>query len=206
MDKYKFDMNGGRLCLNFSNTVGAHAGDHPSEHLHSYADLVRWSQQAGIATGRQAQQLLHEAAQAPPKAAIILKRAIALREIIYRIFSAIAAGRSPRIADLEELNKMLSRVLVKLQIVQVKEGFRWDWMMKEETLDMMLWPVVRSAAELLTSEELHRVRECANETCGWVFLDTSKNHSRRWCDMKSCGNAAKARRYYARHKEDDRPK
>src|SRR5207302_22567 len=71
---------------------------------------------------------------------------------------------------------------------------------EEETLDRMLWPVIRSAADLLVSGEAQRVRRCASETCDWLFLDTSRNHSRRWCDMSGCGNRAKARRHYARAK------
>ena len=65
-----------------------------------------------------------------------------------------------------------------------------------EELESLIWPVAKSAADLLTSERLERVRECAGGTCGWLFIDASKNHSRRWCDMRDCGNAAKAKRHY----------
>ena len=86
------------------------------------------------------------------------------------------------------------------QIVSTADGFAWAWSDEQAALDPMLWRIARSAADLLTSGELGRVRECADEVCGWVFLDMSKNQSRRWCDMKECGNQAKSRRHYERIK------
>ena len=76
--------------------------------------------------------------------------------------------------------------------------FSWTWDCNEEALDGVLWPVVRSAAELLTSEEAKLVRECASDTCTWLFVDRSRTHRRKWCDMAVCGNRAKARRHYQR--------
>jgi predicted RNA-binding Zn ribbon-like protein len=199
MSEYQFDLSGGTECLDFSNTMGAHASDAPNEHLHSYEDLVSWGRQAKIVTERQAQRLLREAARHPAQATAVLTQAVLLRETIYRIFSAIAATRLPHRDDLDALNAALPEALTRLRVSRSAKGFVWSWAIEEEALDWILWPVVRSAAELLTSDELGRLRECANETCGWLFLDRSKNQSRRWCDMKSCGNLAKARRYYQRH-------
>jgi predicted RNA-binding Zn ribbon-like protein len=65
----------------------------------------------------------------------------------------------------------------------------------------MLWPIVDAAADLLVRGEPERIKTCGSATCGWLFLDLSRNRSRRWCDMKDCGNRAKARRHYARRKE-----
>jgi predicted RNA-binding Zn ribbon-like protein len=96
--------------------------------------------------------------------------------------------------------------LTHLRVTPAKTGFTWTWHNEPGALDVMLWPVVQSAGELLTSAQIVQVRECAGDTCSWLFLDTSKNHSRRWCDMKDCGNRAKAKRHYARSRATGRLK
>jgi predicted RNA-binding Zn ribbon-like protein len=204
----------GRLSLGFANTADWHASDHPVESLTSYSDLVAWGQHVGILTDHQAQRLLKEATRRPEGANAVLERAIALREAIYRIFSAISHGRPPQAADLATFNAELSGALAQSRIVSTLRqpfdgardkaqdnavgGFAWDWAGAEDALDQMLWPVVHDAAGLLTSEELDRVGQCADDRCGWLFLDTSRNRSRRWCSMEDCGNRAKARRHYER--------
>jgi predicted RNA-binding Zn ribbon-like protein len=189
---------GGRLSLDFVNTADWHASDHPVEFLTSYSDLVAWSQHVGILTDHQAQRLLKKAARRPEDANAVLERAIALREAIYRIFSAISRERPPQAADLATFNAELSGALAQSRIVSTAQGFTWDLAGAEDTLDQMLWPVVHDAAGLLTSEDLDRVGQCADDRCGWLFLDTSRNRSRRWCSMENCGNRAKARRHYKR--------
>jgi predicted RNA-binding Zn ribbon-like protein len=189
---------GGRLSLDFANTADWHASDHPVEFLTSYSDLVAWSQRVGILTDHQAQRLLKKAARRPEDATAVLERAIALREAIYRMFTAISHGRPPQAADLATFNAELSEALAQSRIVSTAQGFTWDWVGAEDALDQMLWPVVHDAAGLLTSEDLDRVGQCADDRCGWLFLDTSRNRSRRWCSMENCGNRAKARRHYKR--------
>jgi predicted RNA-binding Zn ribbon-like protein len=189
---------GGRLSLDFVNTADWHASDHPVEFLTSYSDLVTWSQRVGILTDHQTQRLLKEAARRPVDATVVLERAIALREAIYRIFSAISHERPPQATDLATFNAELSEALAQSRIVSTVEGFAWDWAGAGDPLDQMLWPVMHDAADLLTSEELYRVGQCADDRCGWLFLDTSRNRSRRWCSMEDCGNRAKVRRHYER--------
>jgi len=189
---------GGRLSLDFANTADWHASDHPVEFLTSYSDLVAWSQHVGILTDHQTQRLLKEATRRPEDATAVLERAIALREAIYRMFTAISHGRPPQAADLATFNAELSEALAQSRIVSTAQGFTWDLAGAEDALDQMLWPVVHDAAGLLTSEDLDRVGQCADDRCGWLFLDTSRNRSRRWCSMEDCGNRAKARRHYKR--------
>jgi predicted RNA-binding Zn ribbon-like protein len=188
-----------RICLDFANTADWHASGNPREQLHTYADLVSWSQNQRLLTDREVGQLTEEAACRPTDAAAVLERAIALREAIYRVFSAAAGGRFPAATDLALLNGALSEALRRLEVIRVAGTFAWGWAGDGGALDRMLWPVVRSAAELLTSEKLARVGQCADDRgCGFLFLDMSRNRSRRWCDMKDCGNRAKARRHYHR--------
>jgi predicted RNA-binding Zn ribbon-like protein len=190
-----------QLCLDFANSLDGRLAEHPQESLTNYADLVSWSQRAGVLPQDAAQSLTQQAALRPAAATEVLSHAIALREALYRIFSAVAGQRSPQTADLDLLNDILGEALAVLRITPTADGFAWDWTSDVQRLDRPLWPIAQSAADLLTAGELQTVRECAALTCGWLFLDTSRNHSRRWCDMKSCGNRAKARRHYARTKK-----
>ncbi len=200
MQAHIFEFTGGLLCLDFTNTLEDRPSDHPRELLNSYSDLVSWSQQARILEDQEAQQLLEEAARRPAEASIVLQRAIVLREAIYRLFKAVAQDASAEGEALALLNAAIADTMTHAQVVPGAARFTWGWTVNEGDLDRILWPVVQSAADLLTSDELDIVRICASDDCDWLFLDTSKNHSRRWCDMKSCGNRAKARRHYVRKK------
>jgi len=193
------DQEASRLCLEFANTVRWHASQHPEETLHSYADLVTWAQKVRLVSDHAAQKLLGYAAGQPGEASRVLERATALRETIYRIFVALTHGQSPAEADLAELSHTLTKMARGARIVKTAQGFAWNWDVNEDTLDSPIWPIALSAAELLISEARKRVGQCADDRgCGWLFLDTSKNHSRRWCDINDCGNRAKQRRHYDR--------
>jgi predicted RNA-binding Zn ribbon-like protein len=197
-EHYTFDFSGGELCLDFANTVSSHPEVQTQEHLTSYSRLVSWGRQAGILAEREEARLRDEAERRPEEASAVLRRAIALREAIYHIFSASVKGEQASLSDVDVLNEELANGLAHAQITQRGGSFEWDWEAGEGALDRVLWVVARSAADLLTSDKLQRVTECASERCGWLFMDLSRNHSRRWCDMNECGNRAKARRHYER--------
>jgi len=196
------DLLGGRLCLDFVNTMDWHSSENPKENLDSFDDLVIWSEHVGILMKSEVQRLRRMAAKFPSKAEVVLKKAIELREVIYRIFSSVTACNTPENVDLSKFNENLSKVMVQSRIVKTKAGFSWNSIGDKNSLDWMLNPVIRSAADLLVSDELKRVKKCADPQCGWLFLDVSRNKSRRWCNMKDCGNRAKARRFYKRKKEE----
>ena len=190
------------LCLDFANTLQWHASANPQEHLNSYSDLVEWGHKEGLLSEKDVQKLSKETRRNPVASEKVLKRAIELRETIYRIFSAVAAGDLPKDGDLSIINRNLAKTMAQSRIITTKNGFTWDINRNTDDLDWMLKPIVRSAAELLTSDELDRVKECADDKgCGWLFLDRSRNKSRRWCDMKDCGNRAKANRFYKRNRK-----
>ena len=192
-------LRGGHLCLDFANTADWHASDQPEERLTSYEEFVSWSQQAGVLTEEQAKHLFRRAADRPEQVKAVLKRAIVLREAIYEIFAAVAHEQSAEATDLTTLNSALSEALAHSQIAPTETGFDWQWAGEEDALDRPLWSIARSAADLLTSNELQRVGQCADDRgCGWLFLDTSRNHTRHWCSINDCGNRAKARRHYER--------
>ena len=190
---------GGNPALDFTNSVGGwEAGTPQRDHLASYADLVAWSEEGGLIGRRMARRLKAEAARRPREAARVLARAIELRQMLYRLFAAVAAGRRPAAADLDTLNAALAQAVPHQRVVAGGAGFTWAWEEESAALDRVLWSVLRGAAELLTSARLPRVRQCGGEHCGWLFLDETKNRSRRWCEMSVCGNRAKARRHYHR--------
>jgi predicted RNA-binding Zn ribbon-like protein len=100
------------------------------------------------------------------------------------------------------LNRSLQHAGQHGRIVQTAKQFVWSWQTPEEHLDSVQWPIAQAAADLLLSDDLSYVRECAADDCAWLFMDKTKNHGRRWCDMKTCGNRDKARRYYQRSKKN----
>jgi predicted RNA-binding Zn ribbon-like protein len=188
---------GGAVCLDFANTVSDHNSEQATDYLANYADLVAWSEHAGILAARAAKELLTQAAQKPGAASTVFRRALVLREAIYRIFTALVAGAMPKTADLDLLSEAMASAYAHAHLVATQNGFAWEWA-DENSLERMLWSIARSAVELLISSKVDRVSQCSGDTCGWLFIDTSKNHSRRWCAMNDCGNRAKARRHYQR--------
>jgi predicted RNA-binding Zn ribbon-like protein len=191
----KLSLVGGRTCLDFTNTVNLRESDIFRDRLESYGDLLHWAAHAGILTAGQARDLNSKAKREPGEAANILQRAIELREVIFRMFSARAAGRAPSDEDLELFNRHFSVAMSRASIIQENDRYAVGFD-RGLALDAMLPPIAWSAAELLMDPASALIKECAGVTCGWLFLDTSKNHSRRWCEMRDCGNRAKAQRHY----------
>jgi predicted RNA-binding Zn ribbon-like protein len=186
---------GGQPCLDFANTVDPRHGPDRRELLTRYADLLSFSRAATGMSDELATRLAGAARERGQEAALVLDRAIRLREAIYRLFS----GPGATAADLTTLNDELSQAMTNARVVRDGPSFAWIWPDTDD-LARPLWPVARSAAKLLTSPELERVGECLGGNCGWLFLDTSRNHRRTWCSMQGCGNRAKARRHYARRR------
>jgi predicted RNA-binding Zn ribbon-like protein len=191
------NLIGGALCLDFANTVDPRHTPGRREYLDSYPALAAWGRHAGAAGG-------DPAADGDLAAAgRVLDRAIKLREALYPLFRAAAEGRPPAAGDLGVLQAELTLALPHLRVTWSPAGFAREWERGSPALDQVLWPVAWSAAELLTHGPLDRIRECPGQgNCGWLFLDLSKNASRRWCDMRVCGNRAKARRHYTRTQQE----
>ena len=196
-----FELGSEPLCLEFVNTVNDRKGKNPYDWFSSYANLAAWAHQAGLLTSDQARALLRQAETNPAAAESVLRRALDVRDAIFRLVSDHAAGQPMRLDDAALLNREIPAAYRHLRLAPEEDGLVWRWAEDPTALDSFLWPVVRSAAELLTSPDLERAGECHNPTCGWLYLDTSKNHSRRWCDMASCGNTAKAHNFYQRKRQ-----
>src|SRR5919199_1901185 len=191
---FVFDLDGGRACLDFANTLSSSSG----EHLNAYADLVAFAAQSQLIPAADAAWLRAEGERDRAVAQGVLVRAKRLRESIRAIFSSLAAGKTPSEHDLAVLNMDLAASLQHARVLPTSGGgYRWGW--TGRNLDAPIWPISSSAADLLTNDqERPLVRECGADDCQWLFLDTSKNRSRQWCSMQSCGNREKARRRYQR--------
>ncbi len=190
---------GGDPSLNLINTVDWTERGLENDRLGDYAQLTRWAEGAGVASGATAARLRRVAAKRPREAKAVLDAARRLRAVLQRIFVTVAKGEQRRVA-LNDLNDFLGDALRSLRLTSVErrraseKPIRWEWRGLEHNLDSVLWPVTWSAATLLASEEATRVRVCAGPGCGWMYVDRSRNGLRRWCQMETCGTRAKSRR------------
>ena len=196
-----FHRTGGSLCLDLANTVSWRRSERPIERLPEYGDLVEWARQSDVLTEPVARALRREAQRQPAVDARVLARARALREVIYRVFAGLADGRPPSSADLAYLDREFHDAWAHVRLGRVSTGFRLAWAVDDgPALALPLWAAARSVAEALTAAAPDRIKTCPASNCGWVFIDTTKSGTRRWCAMEACGSRAKARDYYARRR------
>lgn len=188
-------------CLTITHTRGWELRDRPRDEFQDFAHVVAWARAKGIVPDGEAARLDHEASRRPRDADRALEEVRAVRSLMYRIFSGIAGGGDPARGDVEELNRRLAPALAHRRLREEAGawGWAWDWDGARGGMERVTWPVLLAAAELLTSDILSRVKLCEGDGCGWLFVDASRNRSRRWCDMSDCGNLAKVRRYRERH-------
>ncbi len=195
---HEIELSGGALALDFANTVGGTHVSPTHDHLREYGDIVRFAGLAGGLVPGVAKRLIQRAERDPRRAAAVYELGIALREAVWAVFSALASGDAPRETDLALIGDAAAAGAARSRLVYDRDGVGWSLPSDSDDLARPLWDIARSAADLLTSEDHERIKECASTTCEWVFLDRSRNHSRRWCDMSDCGNRAKARRFQAK--------
>ncbi|MBS4044854.1 MAG: CGNR zinc finger domain-containing protein [Alphaproteobacteria bacterium] len=199
------ELHGGHPALDFVNTLdwrdrpAAEGG--PIEMLDSYAALLACWRRLDIIGTPTETVLAHRAAAKPAEAAAVLIEALELREALYRIAQAVRQGKTARLSDLDVLNRCLLRY-PEGRVIAAVNGARLGWKAHGDGLELgsPLGAMARLGAELLVSAEPASIRCCAGPGCGWLFHDTSPNKRRRWCSMESCGNRAKARRHYQRHR------
>ena len=198
------DSSNIELGLDFSNTVDWRNGEKRKDGLKTFGSLVEWSMKKGIIPRDEGPSILRKAKEERIEDSAF-RKAIQLREIIYRIFSAVAHDRHPQEEDISALNRFLSDYPVSPSIVRTGQEYGWMMSPGRGAEGKMLWPIAKSAADLLTSDQRGRVREGATEAegCGWVFLDESRSGTKKWCSSTGCGNRAKVRAWYDRHERAD---
>jgi predicted RNA-binding Zn ribbon-like protein len=197
----RFELTGGAVCLDFVNTLDDRFSAEPKELLKHYVDLARFAEDTGILGDAQVDRLMTRSMQRPEEAKRSLASALQLREAISEIFYALSRKKPVPAASLVILNQHVQEAAQHLGLVAGRQHFEWKFASDSYDLFAPLWPIARDAAELLASDRLEYVRTCASKTCEWLFLDESKNHRRRWCDMTKCGNRAKVKRFYTRRKK-----
>ena len=191
----------GALCLDFANTMSWRGREKPTEWLTSYDDLVKWASHANVVSDRAARTLRRTARANATEAAAALERARVLREAVYRAFSRQGEGHTPVPEDLDEIRGAYEEAVRHASFRARPDGDPWSWVEDGGTdLDLVRRAVARSAVDLATSPALARVRECDGEACGWLFLDASRNGTRRWCSSADCGNRARVRRFHERRR------
>jgi predicted RNA-binding Zn ribbon-like protein len=195
-----FQLVGGHPVLDFANTLDNRGSENEIELLTGYDDLLRFAEQSGIIGSADANQLSRSAQKHKQAAAKVLADATAMREAIFQVFHAVTLDKASPTAAVDRLNAFVQEALAHRLIAPGGNGFQWQWSDTADNPRWILWPIALQAAELLSSDDVKNVRSCASEGCDWLFLDHSKSHSRRWCDMRVCGNRNKARRFYQRQK------
>jgi predicted RNA-binding Zn ribbon-like protein len=199
MEPPAFELIAGHPALDFVNTLDwRFRQNEPEELLKSFDHLLRFMEQADLLTPKQARQLRRATGSSTGRQ--ILQECLELREAIAQTLYARLDGDSPLPASLKTLEQDFKAARSHRQLRWKKTGLAWKWPEIEAEPEIPLWILSLSAAGLMLSEDARRVRACDNPECRWLFMDTSKNHTRRWCDMKICGNRMKARRFKAQHK------
>jgi predicted RNA-binding Zn ribbon-like protein len=192
---------GGPVCLDFINTLDDRPMPEHKELLATYFDLISFAADATILSEVQLKELISRSTLNPSQGDRALRIAIQMRETMYAVFWAIVKRKQVPSAQLRTLNQYVETAAQHFRLVPGRGHFEWRIDSESAGLEAPLWPIARSAAELLASDQLQYVRACASKTCEWLFLDESKNHARRWCDMTKCGNRAKVKRFYTRNRE-----
>jgi predicted RNA-binding Zn ribbon-like protein len=187
------ELFGGVACLDFANSLDGRATAQPEEYLHTYADLVSWAEHAGLIDSATAARLAGRPADAA------LQTGLELREAIFGVFTAIGRGDPVPADALGVVQRRYADAMAAAQLVPADAGFDWEY--RQDSPDRAWWPVAVSAVQLLTTGPLERVKVCAAEAgCIGLFLDTSKNRSRRWCTTDGCGVDAKVQRQAIRRR------
>jgi predicted RNA-binding Zn ribbon-like protein len=194
-----FKLFAGHPALELVNTLDLRFSANPQELLPTYADLLRFAAQLRLITAEQARKLgrtvrAHDGQR-------VLASAVELREALAAVLYAWVDGHKPADGQVEILERQFHAAALHRRLGSGDERLVWSWAGLEQHAELPLWMLAQSASDLLVSEDARLVKGCGDPTCRWLFLDLSKNHTRRWCDMKTCGNRMKARRHQARLQE-----
>ena len=187
------DLVGGSLALDFTNTSSGRGSPTHQEHLRDFETLVQWVEHARVVTPSDCLYLREQAARRPKPAAAIFARALAVRELIWQIGEALAERRAITGALRGELVAVHAKSLAFAEIKSRDQAFIWAWDPRRDLEAAILGPITLSALSLLMEKDLSRTKRCEGKECGWLFFDATKNKSRRWCEMRVCGNRAKVR-------------
>jgi predicted RNA-binding Zn ribbon-like protein len=194
-----FQLLAGQPALELVNTLDLRFSANPQDLLPTYADLLRFAAQLRLLPAEQARKLgrtvhAHNGQR-------VLASTVELREALAALLYAWVDGDEPADGQVEILERHFHAAALHRSLGSGYERLVWSWSGLEQQAELPLWKLAQSASDLLVSDDARLVKGCGDPTCRWLFLDLSKNHTRRWCDMKTCGNRMKARRHQARLQE-----
>jgi predicted RNA-binding Zn ribbon-like protein len=190
---------GGAPAFDLTNTASGRGGPRAQDHLRDPRHVVVWARHAGVINEAGARALRRSLGR-PRVAAELLHRTRELRSLLYGIGVALAARSMPRPADLERLARIHARALARARLAPTGSALAWCWDAARTPVEAVIGPIVLSAIDLVTRAERTRIKQCPGDHCGWLFLDTTKNNRRRWCEMEVCGNRAKQKRLRGRRR------
>jgi predicted RNA-binding Zn ribbon-like protein len=191
---------GGRVAAAGARRSGGLGGGITRDDLPDYDSLLRWSVFASLVEPRETARVRDQVRRSPSAARRVLERARRFREALYRIAKALIEAWPPSEADLRILDRELREARKNQRLVALGGRLESDWIRDRSRLDRVLWPIALSAAGVFGSDDVKRLKQCGGDRCGWLFLDTTRNHSRQWCRMADCGNVAKVRRFRRRQR------
>jgi len=187
------DLVGGELAWDFTNTSSGRGSPARQEHLRDFDKLMQWVEHARILPPSDCAYTRAELAGHPRRSRRIFERAIEMRELIWTIGTALAEQRPVSGKLLELLSAAHAENLRHAEMKMRLGSYIWVWDPRRDIQAAILGPITLSALTLLMNKDLLRTKRCAGHECGWLFLDTTKNNRRRWCEMRVCGNRAKVR-------------
>jgi predicted RNA-binding Zn ribbon-like protein len=195
-----FKLYAGHPAIELVNTLDMRHSAHPMELIPGYGDLLRFTAQLGLLTSDQAHSLAQTVSESDSRR--VLSSTIALREALASVLYGRLEGAKAPDSQLKVLEAHFHDAGLRRRLREEDGFYVWSWSGVEHDPALPLWKLAQEAADLLLSSDVTRISACGDPTCRWLFLDTSKNHTRRWCDMKTCGNRMKARRYQARAQQN----
>jgi predicted RNA-binding Zn ribbon-like protein len=195
IDPSPFQLPGGHPALDFVNTLDWRFRPSGSEELiNSYDDLLRFTEQCGLLNSREVRQLRAMAGLRVSRNVLVSGKRF--REALAAVLYDVVDNRPPSDNSLQSLSSFINEAQDARALNWRNGRLAWAWILDHgRTLELPLWKLSIEASTLLASEQSSQIRTCSNVECRWLFLDTSKSHSRKWCDMKLCGNRMKARRF-----------
>jgi predicted RNA-binding Zn ribbon-like protein len=196
-----FKLHAGHPALELVNTLDLRFSANATDLIPTYKDLLRLTTQLGLLTAEQARKLGRSVDE--KEARRVLASAAELREALAAVLYGRIEGGKPPAAQIHVLEKQFHAAALHRRLLAGDTHLEWSWSGVERQAEIPLWLLAQAASDLLVSSDAELVKDCGDSTCRWLFLDVSKNHTRRWCDMKTCGNRMKARRHHARAQESD---
>jgi predicted RNA-binding Zn ribbon-like protein len=214
---HKFQLLGGHLALDFVNTLDNRGSDQQKELITGYQSLIAFLEQTQAISAGEARHLQQRGAELRDQVGMVVTRAHYLRESLYTVLTARIDGREPAPEHLKLVSSFWREAAEQRVLVPGPDKtFQWGWLpigrerwpsnhpnyfrTEHDDIKAPLWRLAAAAGELMTSQEMANLRRCASNTCNWLFLDKTKSHTRRWCEMRVCGNRDKAARFYRKHK------